>query len=108
MSRPDSFALDVRVPQSDISASRRKNRRKCALALAISRSVRERGLGLRGRVYVLRDQVRIGRPNPRVGGGVQIDWQASLTRAARDFVIDFDAGRQVQPLSCRLVFRRFL
>ncbi|WP_420636196.1 hypothetical protein [Candidatus Palauibacter sp.] len=41
-------------------------------------------------------------------GGVQIDWQASLTRAARDFVIDFDAGRQVQPFACRLVFRRFL
>ena len=108
MSRPDAFALDVRVPQSDISGGCRKNRRKCALALAISRSVRERGLGLRGRVYVLRDQVRIGRPNPKVGDGVQIDWQASLTRAARDFVIDFDAGRQVQPFACRLVFRRFL
>ena len=105
MSRPDSFAFDVRVTRPDISAGCRKNSHKCALALAISRSAREHCIP--GGVWVKRSLVRIGRRNERCGGGIQIHWQAWLPAAARAFVLDFDAELPGRPFACRLVFRRF-
>ena len=106
MSRPDSFALDVRVTRSDISAGCRKNSRKCALALAVSRSAREHCIP--GGVWVKRSHAIIGIPNERCDCGIQIHWQAPLPRSASAFVCDFDAWRRrARPFACRLVFRRF-
>lgn len=76
-------AITVSVTQEHIDAADRQTQARCPIALALRESTGEHAL-----VYADGFQVRCDTLGARTG---------RLTRAAQEFVRDFDAGKPVKP-----------